>query len=99
MWLFTTNRPSPALISRRLMVVRTAQGTMHHNPLALPTEMAPSTQHAVLMCIHSMVLRWGQTLGPLPMVSVFAVWGIRVAFCAQVGFAVVIFNAVTLLIG
>ena len=72
---------------------------MHRNPLALPTEMAPSKQHAVLMCINSMVLRWGQTLEPLPMVSVFAVWGIRVAFYAQVGFGVVIFNAVAFFMG
>ena len=72
---------------------------MYRNPLAFLTEMAPRKRHAVLVCINSMVLRWGQTLGPLPMVSVFAVWGIRVSFCARVGFAVVIFNAVTLLMG
>lgn len=48
--------------------------------ISLLAGMAPMNQRAAIMSINGMVLRLGQTLGPIIMAAVFGVWGLRVVF-------------------
>ncbi len=51
-------------------------------------ELAPIQYRAAFMSLNGMVLRLGQTLGPVLMVPVFAMWGIGGVFFAGTGFTV-----------
>jgi MFS transporter, ACDE family, multidrug resistance protein len=53
--------------------------------------MAPIEYRAAFMSINGMVLRLGQTLGPVFMGLTFTVWGIQGAFLAGAGFSVAAF--------
>ena len=56
---------------------------------------APTEYRAAFMAVNGMVLRLGQTLGPLVMGMVFAVWGIDAAFLG--GAVVALLMAVVIL--
>ena len=52
--------------------------------------LAPIEHRAVFMSINGMVLRIGQTLGPIVIGLFYSVFGIESAFYASAGFAVLI---------
>ncbi|MFW6140569.1 MAG: MFS transporter [Acidobacteriota bacterium] len=54
-------------------------------------ELAPIEYRAAFMSVNGMVLRLGQTLGPVFMGLIFAVWGIKGAFFAGAGFSAAAF--------
>ncbi len=53
----------------------------------LLAELAPMEYRASFMSVNGMVLRLGQTLGPVLMGVIFAVWGTEGAFFAGAGFS------------
>jgi ACDE family multidrug resistance protein len=53
--------------------------------------LAPMEHRAAFMSVNGMVLRLGQTLGPLLMGAVFGLWGIGGVFYAGAVFAIAIF--------
>lgn len=53
--------------------------------------LAPIEYRAAFMSINGMVLRFGQTLGPVFMGTIFAIWGIDGAFHAGAGFSIAMF--------
>jgi ACDE family multidrug resistance protein len=53
----------------------------------LLAELAPMEYRAAFMSVNGMVLRLGQTLGPVLMGVIFAVWGTEGAFFAGAGFS------------
>ncbi len=59
---------------------------------------APIDQRAAIMSLNGMVLRLGQTLGPLIMGLAFSLWGIDGTFFTGASFAVGILAAVILMI-
>ena len=50
-------------------------------------EFAPMEYRAAFMSVNGMVLRLGQTLGPVLMGMLFTVWGIEGAFFAGAAFS------------
>ncbi len=88
LWLFVI----PAV------VFGVAQGLNLPSIQALLAGLAPLKQRAALMSINGMVLRLGQTLGPLVMGAVFGVWGLSGAFYAGAGFAVAMLIVVIIMI-
>ena len=87
-WLFLI----PALI------LGIAQGLNMPSIQTLLAGLAPMKQRAALMSINGMVLRLGQTLGPLVMGAVFGFVGTGAVFYAGAGFAVVMFIIVAIMI-
>lgn len=69
------------------VVFGVAQGINIPSLMALLADLAPKEQRGALMSINGMVLRLGQTLGPLIMGAVFVVWGTGGAMYAGAGFA------------
>lgn len=69
------------------VVFGVAQGINIPSLMALLAELAPREQRGALMSINGMVLRLGQTLGPLIMGAVFVVWGTGGTMYAGAGFA------------
>ncbi|MGB3903984.1 MAG: MFS transporter [Anaerolineae bacterium] len=69
------------------VVFGVAQGINIPSLMALLADLAPMEQRGALMSINGMVLRLGQTLGPLIMGAVFVVWGTGGAMYAGAGFA------------
>jgi ACDE family multidrug resistance protein len=61
--------------------------------------LAPMEHRAAFMSINGMVLRLGQTLGPLLMGVVFGLWGIGAVFYAGAVFAIAIFMLLVTMIG
>ncbi len=57
----------------------------------LLAELAPIEYRAAFMSVNGMVLRLGQTLGPVIMGLFYAMWGIEITFFAGAGFAVLMF--------
>lgn len=60
--------------------------------------LAPLEHRAAFMSINGMVLRLGQTLGPLIMATVFGLWGIGGTFYAGAGFAIAMFILIVIMI-
>jgi MFS family permease len=52
------------------------------NVTSLMSAFAPVNQRAAIMSLNGMVLRMGQTLGPLVMAGVFGIWGFRGVYAA-----------------
>jgi MFS family permease len=52
------------------------------NIIGLLARFAPLNQRAAVMSINGMVLRLGQTLGPVIMAAVYAAWGLNAVFYA-----------------
>lgn len=67
--------------------------------MALLAGLAPMRQRGALMSVNGMVLRLGQTLGPLLMGSVFALWGTGATMYAGAGLALVMFIVVLVTLG
>lgn len=61
--------------------------------------MAPINQRAAVMSLNGMVLRLGQTLGPILIGIVFTMWGLNGAFFTGAGFAICLVGLVALMIG
>jgi ACDE family multidrug resistance protein len=90
--------PNPWLLLIPAIIFGIAQGI---NIASIPTllaGLAPVKQRAALMSISGMVMRLGQTLGPLLTGIVVATSGIGGAFYAGVGFAIVMFAVVVVMI-
>ncbi len=75
-----------------------AQGLNVPSIQTLLAGLAPMKQRAALMSINGMVLRLGQTLGPLVMAPVFVIWGIGAPFYAGACFAIAMFVLVAIMI-
>jgi len=58
------------------------QGINMPTLLTMLTEIAPPESRAVFLSLNSMSLRLGQTIGPLLMGAVYAMWGIQAVFSA-----------------
>lgn len=75
-----------------------AQGLNIPNLQSLLAGLAPMEQRAVIIALNGMVLRLGQTLGPVIMAVVFVLLGLKATFFAGAAVAVVMSGiAVTLL--
>lgn len=59
---------------------------------------APMKQRAVIMSLNGMVLRTGQTLGPIIIGGIYTFWGLDGAFLGGAGFAVAMFLGILLMI-
>jgi ACDE family multidrug resistance protein len=88
LWLFLV----PAII------FGIAQGLNMPGIQTLLAGLAPMQQRAALMSINGMVLRLGQTLGPLVMGAVFALWGTSAVFYAGAGLGIAMFIIVAIMI-
>ena len=66
--------------------------------MALLADLAPMRQRGAVMSLNGMVLRVGQTLGPLIMGAVIVVWGTSGVFYVGAGFAVVMLVLVVVMI-
>lgn len=75
-----------------------AQGINMPTLTALLAGLAPMPQRGALMSINGMVLRLGQTLGPLTMGVFYGVAGPPGAFYAGVGFALIMFMLALIII-
>jgi ACDE family multidrug resistance protein len=75
-----------------------AQGINMPTLTALLAGLAPMQQRGALMSINGMVLRLGQTLGPLSMGVFYAMAGPPGAFFAGAGFALIMFLLVLIII-
>jgi len=64
----------------------------------LLSELAPMKHRAAFMSVNQTVIRLGQTLGPVLMGLIFAIWGINGAFYAGACFAIVIFALAVIMI-
>jgi MFS family permease len=65
---------------------------------SLLTGLAPMKQRAAFMSINGMVLRVGQTLGPILVGAIFAILGISGAFYAGAAMAIAMFIVVVIMI-
>jgi MFS family permease len=66
-----------------------AQGLNVPSIQTMMAELAPMELRGAFMALNGMVLRIGQTLGPVLMGAAFAVWGMAGVFGLSVGLAVV----------
>ncbi|MFH1050369.1 MAG: MFS transporter [bacterium] len=57
-----------------------AQGTNLPSLQSLLAGLAPMNQRAAIMSVNGMIFRLGQTLGPLIIVPVYAIWGLAGAY-------------------
>jgi len=61
--------------------------------------LAPMEHRAAFMSVNGMVLRFGQTIGPILMGLVFGMWGMSGVFYAAALFAILMFLLAAILIG
>lgn len=54
------------------------------------TDITPAEHRGAMMAVNGMVIRLGQTLGPIIMGAVFAAWGIEAVFLAGAVFAILL---------
>jgi len=80
------------------LVFGVAQGINMPSLMALLAGLAPMEQRGALMSINGMVLRLGQTLGPLLIGMSFAIAGPPGAFYAGAGFALIMFVLVLIMV-
>lgn len=81
-----------------IVIFGLGHGINFPNIHALLAGLAPMNQRAAIMSINGMVLRVGQTLGPLLMGLVFTMWGLEGTFFAGAGFAICMFIIVLTMI-
>jgi MFS family permease len=81
-----------------IVIFGIAHGVNIPNIQTLLAGLAPMEYRAAFMSVNGMVLRLGQTLGPLLMGAVFGLWGMSGVFYAGAGFAIVMFIAVVIMI-
>jgi ACDE family multidrug resistance protein len=70
------------------------QGLNLPNLLTLLSEMAPLEHRGAFMSLNGMVLRGGQTLGPLLMGAIYGIWGVEAALYAGAVLAVAMLGVV-----
>ena len=81
-----------------LILFGVAQGLNIPSLQTLLSDLAPSENRAAFMSINGTVLRMGQTLGPLVMGIIFAMWGVPGVYFSGASLAVVMFILVVVLI-
>jgi len=81
-----------------IIVFGMAHGVNIPNIQTLLAGLAPMEYRAAFMSVNGMVLRLGQTLGPLLMGAVFGVWGISSVFYAGASFAIAMCIVVVIMI-
>jgi len=91
--------PSLWLLLIPTVIFGIAHGINIPSLLTLLAGSAPAEHRAAFMSLNGMVLRLGQTLGPLVTGAVFGLWGIGGAFFAGAGFSLAMFVLVLILIG
>ena len=74
------------------------QGMNLPSLLSLLTSLAPMNQRGAVMSFNGMVLRLGQTLGPLVMAPIYALWGLNGTFFMGAVIAVLMFFMMFILI-
>jgi ACDE family multidrug resistance protein len=86
------------LLTVPILILGAAQGINVPSVQTLLAGLAPVQQRAALMSINGMVLRLGQTLGPLVMGAVYMTGGLGGTFYAGAAFAVAMLILVAILI-
>jgi len=81
-----------------IIIFGIAHGVNIPNLQTLLAGLAPIEYRAAFMSVNGMVLRLGQTLGPLVMGAVFGMWGIGSVFYAGAGFSIAMLVLVALMI-
>jgi MFS family permease len=81
-----------------LVLFGIAQGLNIPSLQTLLADLAPSENRAAFMSINGMVLRLGQTLGPLVMGLIFELWGISGVYFGGAFLAVLMFFLIVLMI-
>ncbi len=81
-----------------IIIFGLAQGMNIPSIQTLLSSLAPIEYRAVFMSLNGMVLRLGQTLGPVLMGMIYITFGIDAAFYSGAGFAVVMIILVSLMI-
>lgn len=72
----TSSSPQRADLEWGAVIVGIAHGLNRPSFYAMFVDIVPLHQRAAFMSINGMVMRVGQTLGPLAMALCFAAWGI-----------------------
>ena len=75
-----------------------AQGINIPSRVTLLAGLAPMRHRAAFMSINEMVVRLGQTLGPLLMGVIFGIWGIGGVFYVGAGFSIAMFTLAVIMI-
>jgi MFS family permease len=90
--------PSLWLFLIPTIILGVAMGISLPSLMALLADLAPMQQRGAVMSLNGMVLRLGQTLGPLIMGAVIVIWGTSGVFYVGAGFAIVMLAVVVLMI-
>ena len=91
--------PSLWLLLIPLVLFGTAQGLNIPSLQTMLTNLAPVENRAAFMSLNGMVLRLGQTIGPIIMGLVFTLSGISGVYFAGTAFALLMFLLIIILIG
>ncbi len=91
--------PGHWLIALPVALFGVAQGMNYPVVMSLLAGLAPTEHRAIFMSANGMVLRIGQTLGPLIMAAVFAWGGMDRVFYVAMGICIAMFLSLPLLIG
>jgi predicted MFS family arabinose efflux permease len=81
-----------------ILIFGIGHGVNIPNIQTLLAGLAPMEYRAAFMSVNGMVLRLGQTLGPLSMGAAFGMWGISSVFYAGAGFSILMFILVVVMI-
>ena len=91
--------PSLWLLLIPLVLFGTAQGLNIPSLQTMLTNLAPVENRAAFMSLNGMVLRLGQTIGPIIMGFVFTLSGISGVYFAGAAFALLMFLLILIMIG
>lgn len=91
--------PGHWLVAAPVALFGVAQGLNYPVVMSLLAEIAPMEQRAIFMSANGMVLRVGQTLGPLIMAGVFAWGGMDRVFYVATGICFAMFLMVPVFLG
>ncbi|MCF8302306.1 MAG: MFS transporter [Bacteroidales bacterium] len=90
--------PSIWLMPIPVLIFGFAQGINFPSVITLLMRISPMNYRGIFMSLNGMVLRIGQTLGPLLMGLTFAIWGIQGAFWAGAALTLMMFLFLVFLI-
>ena len=76
-----------------------AQGINYPGVLSLLAGLAPTENRGIFMSVNGMVLRLGQTLGPLVMAGASTLWGLEAAFYTATAICAAVFLILPWMIG
>ena len=91
--------PGHWLVAIPVALFGVAQGMNYPVVMSLLAGLAPTEHRAIFMSANGMVLRIGQTLGPLIMAAVFAWGGMAQVFYVAMGICIAMFLFIPVLIG